>query len=213
MRSSRREGAASHGSRRAAMIGPANVAAAAAIISRRPATARGRRPVERDQVVAAADVGVADEDLRHGVALRSGRSWSSRSAGLLVDADLVDRLDAALLQQRLGALAIRAEPVLYILTACMRISGGLLDRQVGGAPGIEAAGERRAFSKPSFFRVATARDARAPVAQTTTSGSDLFFGRSREASSEASGTLLAPAAWPAAYSAGSLTSIRTAARG
>ena len=66
------------------------------------------------------------------------------------------------------------------------------------------------FSKPSFFRSATARGAREPFGHTTTRGSDLFFGRSRDDSSEASGTLRAPSGWPAAYSAGSLTSISTA---
>jgi hypothetical protein len=66
------------------------------------------------------------------------------------------------------------------------------------------------FSKPSFFSRTTARCARAPVGQTTTSGSDLFLGRSRDVSRRREGTLRAPTAWPAAYSAGSLMSIRTA---
>src|SRR5438045_2590277 len=54
---------------------------------------------------------------------------------------------------------------------------------------------------------AAARDARAPVGHNTTRGKALFFGRSPDDSSLPSGTFLAPAAWPAAYSAGSLTSI------
>src|SRR6476646_6357153 len=63
--------------------------------------------VERDQVVAAADVGIADEDLRHGVAageLDHGRALG----GALVDPDLVELLDPALAQQRLGPDAVGA---------------------------------------------------------------------------------------------------------
>src|SRR6185436_3520360 len=63
--------------------------------------------VERDQLVAAADVGVADEDLRHRPALRQ-LDHGLALAGLLVDPDLVDRLDAALLQERLRAQTVRA---------------------------------------------------------------------------------------------------------
>ena len=47
------------------------------------------------------------------------------------------------------------------------------------------------------------------MGQTITSGSDLFFGSSREVSSVASGAFFAPTACAAAYSAGSLTSIST----
>src|SRR5688500_17113982 len=64
-------------------------------------------PIERDQVVAAADMGLADEDLRHRVA-----AGQANHVGALrrvdVEADFLHRLDAALLQKRLGALAIRA---------------------------------------------------------------------------------------------------------
>src|SRR6478735_286888 len=45
--------------------------------------------VEGDQLVAAADVGVADEDLRHRPALRQ-LDHRLALAGLLVDPDLVD---------------------------------------------------------------------------------------------------------------------------
>ena len=69
---------------------PARLPAAAIIGAAASSGSRPPRAVERDQVVAAADVGVADEDLRHGVAageLDHGRAL----AGSLVDADLVDR--------------------------------------------------------------------------------------------------------------------------
>src|SRR3990167_7834637 len=64
--------------------------------------------VERDQVVAAADVGVADEDLRHGA---PAGDFDHRVAlgRVQVDADILDLRDATLLQQRLGALAVRAD--------------------------------------------------------------------------------------------------------
>src|SRR6188768_2672345 len=63
--------------------------------------------VERDQFVAAADVSLADEDLRHRPA---ACQLDHRLAlgGLLVDADLIDGLDAALLQERFRAYAVRA---------------------------------------------------------------------------------------------------------
>ena len=55
--------------------------------------------------------------------------------------------------------------------------GRLASRQAARPPASACA-----FSKPSFFSVATARAARAPVGHTTTSGSVLFFGSSLEAS-------------------------------
>src|ERR1017187_4334366 len=63
--------------------------------------------VERHQLFAAADVRLADEDLRYGPAPRQADHCVAL-AGPLVDADLADRLDAALAQQRFGAQAIRA---------------------------------------------------------------------------------------------------------
>src|SRR5215472_6969572 len=63
--------------------------------------------VERDELVAAADVDVADEDLRHRPAMRQANHVLAL-VGLEVDADLVDLLDPALLEERLGAQAIRA---------------------------------------------------------------------------------------------------------
>src|SRR5690348_7765678 len=63
--------------------------------------------VERDQLVAAADVDVTDEDLRHRPAVREAHHVLAL-VGLEVDADLVDLLDAALLEERLGAQAVGA---------------------------------------------------------------------------------------------------------
>jgi hypothetical protein len=51
--------------------------------------------VERDEVVAAADMGVADEDLRHG-APAGELHHGVALGGVQVDADLLDLLDAAL---------------------------------------------------------------------------------------------------------------------
>ena len=70
-------------------------------------------------------MGVADEDLRHGAA--AGELHHRRALGRVqVDADFVDRIDPALLQQRLGAHAIRADRVVYILTAaCSGVSSRL----------------------------------------------------------------------------------------
>src|SRR5690606_32361731 len=63
--------------------------------------------VERGQVVEAADVALADEDLRHG-APAGLLDHLVTAHGIEVDPDLLDLLDAALLQKHLGALAIRA---------------------------------------------------------------------------------------------------------
>ena len=84
---------------------------------------------------------------------------------------------------------------MYILTACIgldrRLQAVFSTGRLARAPGGQAAGERACVleSRASSAR-ATARGARAPVGQTTTSGSALFFGRSREVSRLASGTLL-----------------------
>src|SRR5664280_23087 len=155
--------------------------------------------IERDQLVAAADMRVADEDLRHGVAMRQldHRLAFGRP---LVDADLVDRLDAALRQQRLRAQAVGAA------SGAEHLHGLHRDSQAAAAVAVFSTGRlaarqalrppasTRVSAKRSLFSTATARCARAPVAQTTTSGSDLFFGRSRELSRLASGTLRAPTA-------------------
>jgi hypothetical protein len=64
-------------------------------------------PVEIDQIIAAADVGVADEDLRHRAP--AGQLHHLRALRRFeVDADFVDVADPTLLQQRLGADAVRA---------------------------------------------------------------------------------------------------------
>src|SRR5688572_16834409 len=63
--------------------------------------------VERDQVIAAADVGVADEDLRHGAPL-GGVHHRDAGLGVAVDADLLDLFDALGLEDLLGSNAIRA---------------------------------------------------------------------------------------------------------
>ena len=58
-------------------------------------------PVERNQVVATADMGVADEDLRH----RASASQVHHRRALRrieIDPDLVERFNAALPQQRFG---------------------------------------------------------------------------------------------------------------
>jgi hypothetical protein len=64
--------------------------------------------VQRDEIVATAHMGVADEDLRHGAAagaVHHGLAFLR----VQVHADLLDLLDAALLQQHLGADAERAD--------------------------------------------------------------------------------------------------------
>src|SRR5690348_11070800 len=63
--------------------------------------------VQRDELVAAADVDVADEDLRHRPAVRKADHLLAL-VGVEVDADLVDLLDAALLEKRLRPQTIRA---------------------------------------------------------------------------------------------------------
>src|SRR6185369_3860548 len=154
--------------------------------------------VERDQLVAAADVDVADEDLGHRPAVRHANHVLAL-VGLEVDADLIDLLDAALLQKRLGAQAIRARRGAVHLDGqhqAVFSVGRFAARQAAKPPASAVE-----FSKPSFFSTATARGARAPVGQTTTTGTALFFGSSRDVSRLASGTLFAPTAWPAAYSA------------
>src|SRR5690606_38125358 len=63
--------------------------------------------VERDQVVAAAHVMLADEALRHGAP--PGDLHHVLALGRVqVDADLLDGVDAALLEQRLGVQAVGA---------------------------------------------------------------------------------------------------------
>src|SRR5690606_21802748 len=64
-------------------------------------------PVERRQVVEAADVALSDEDLRH----RAAAGFLDHLVAtrrLEIDVDLLDVGDAARLQKHLGALAIRA---------------------------------------------------------------------------------------------------------
>ena len=118
------------------------------------------------------------------------------------------------LEQRLGAHAVRADGggvhldghVRSAVRECRaRRSGGLFDRQVGFAPGREAAGERlgllvaRASSARASARVARARrwGTPAPAAAPCSSAA-----RVEPLSSWPSGTLRAPTAWPAAYSSG-----------
>ena len=64
--------------------------------------------VQRDEVVAAAHMGVADIDLRHGAAA-GARHHGLALGGIEVDADLLDLLHAARLQQLLGADAVGAD--------------------------------------------------------------------------------------------------------
>src|SRR5450755_3396904 len=64
-------------------------------------------PVEFDQLVAAADVGLANEDLRNGVAT-GPLDHLGALRRIDVEANLVERLDAALFEERLRALAVRA---------------------------------------------------------------------------------------------------------
>src|SRR6185295_14465839 len=63
--------------------------------------------VEPDEVVAAADMGRTDEDLRHRAAA-GDLDHRVAFGGVQVDADFFDVLDAALLEQHLGTYAIRA---------------------------------------------------------------------------------------------------------
>ena len=103
--------------------------------------------------------------------------------------------------------------VVYIFTAGMsRSSGGFLDRQVGLAPGRQAAGQHDASSRSrACFSVAAARDWRAHRSRRPAppAASCSWAGRSSSRRLP-SGTFFAPTAWPAANSAGSLTSISTA---
>ena len=141
---------------------------------------------------------------------------------------------AALLEQRLGADAVRADlrwctsshafgPAIVArndahvasaptLPRGLRDSrrGRLLDRQVGVAPGLQAAGEGAARSRsPSLRNIARgARGARAGGAHHH-QRQRLVLGSSSAPCSVANGTLRAPAAWPRANSSGSLTSIST----
>ena len=84
-------------------------------------------------------------------------------AGLQVDADLVDRstprcFSSALARMQYGQTAVRVH--LDGLHRAGR-SGGLLDRQVGGAPGGQAAGQRRACSRSRASSARRRRAARA----------------------------------------------------
>ena len=183
--------------------------------------------VERDQVVAAADVGVADEDLRHGAApgelhhahrVRPG-SRSTRTSSIVVD--------AALLQQRLGADAVRADLRGVHLTG----QRSAVDMRRGRiASAASAPGSGRASRSAGWLRARPPcrRPARAPFRsppcaaaqrratrarrwrRSPPAAAPCCVGRPLALSSCASGTLRAPAAWPAANSAGSLTSISTA---
>src|SRR5664280_2492149 len=197
--------------------------AAPSAARRSPAIVPGRRlsragkqrlepagPIERHQLFAAGDGRLADEDLRHGSAPCEA-DHGIALAGPLVDPNLVDRLDAALAQQGLGAQAKGARRRAVHPDGLHRWSQAVFSTgRFAARHAVRPPASTCAFSKPSFFSTGTARDAREPVGQTTTTGSDLFFGRSREASRLARGTLLAPTGCAAAYSSGSLTSIRTA---
>ena len=156
---------------------------------------------------------------------------AARCGRVEVDADLVDLLDAALLQQRLGAHAVRADlgrvHLDRIHAACLVVgdrrdcprrgeavpvgaqaafsTGRLASRQAAVPP---ASGTRLLVAGLAQQRRRACRRARrsgtpAPAA------APCCVGRSLALSSWPSGTLRAPAAWPAAYSAGSLTSIST----
>ena len=64
--------------------------------------------VQRDEVVAAAHMRGANEDLRNGATARDLHHVVALG-GIQVDTDLVDLLHAPLLEQRLGAHAIGAD--------------------------------------------------------------------------------------------------------
>jgi hypothetical protein len=183
----------------------------------------------------------------------------SRCGRVEVDADLLDLLDAALLEQRLGAHAVRADlrgvhldgvhgatlPVNRVrigdrrsrtVVACRpgRDQGShrSLPAQalaptcaalpaLGGGSGdfSRSAGWPRA-RPPAAGHGATAFRSRPCAAARGAAGARagrahhhqrqaLLVGRSLDLRALPNGTLRAPAAWPAAYSAGSLTSIST----
>src|SRR5205085_7419002 len=77
--------------------------------------------VECDEVVATAHVGVADEDLRHR-ASAGDLHHGLPLGGVQVDANFVDQLDAALLEEHLGADAIRAHLRGVHLHECHRVA-------------------------------------------------------------------------------------------
>src|SRR6478609_4062674 len=114
----------------------------------RPATGSGalqqRRQaaaaVERDQVVAAADMGVADEDLRHRAPAREVHHGGARLR-VAVDADLLDLIDTLGLEDLLRANAVRANGGGVHLDGLHRgylVEGsGLFKRQISVFPGFE----------------------------------------------------------------------------
>jgi hypothetical protein len=69
---------------------PADRRASGRVLSRPAAAQQAAALVERDQVVTAADMGVADEDLRHGAAAGEGHHVVALHR-VQVDADLFDR--------------------------------------------------------------------------------------------------------------------------
>ena len=135
---------------------------------------------------------------------------ASRCAGLLVDADLVDRLDAALLQQRLGAQAVRAGRRAVHLDGLHRL------RRSSRSAGWRRARRRGRRRAPSCSRSRASSARRRRAARARRSGrrrraaATCSWAARARSRAPASGTLRAPTAWPAAYSAGSLMSIRTA---
>src|SRR6185436_8792731 len=165
------------------------------------------------EIVAAADVALADPDLRHGAAAAGLLRHLGAQLGLQVDADLLD-LRAFRQQQALGRLAERARrggvhqhtglaqgPVLYFSTgkpACCQAP----------MPPLRFT----TLAKPCFLRAPMAFAARlVPVSQYTMSGRSLRLARSFAPSSRrASGTFFAPRICPAPYSPGSRTSTTSA---
>src|SRR4051794_18616691 len=141
---------------------------------------------------------VADEDLRHGASPRK-RHHRGALRGIEIDANVLDGLDAALLQQCFGMNAVGAHlravhldrlHAVHTRVQAADFSTGRFAARHASKPPASA----RALAKPSCFSVATALLARAPVGHTTTSGSALFFGSSFEPARLASGTLREPAA-------------------
>ncbi len=64
--------------------------------------------VERDEIVTATNVGLANENLRHGAPAGELHHGIS-SRGVQIDADFIDDINASGLEQRLGAHAVGAD--------------------------------------------------------------------------------------------------------
>ena len=153
------------------------------------------RAVERDQVVAAADVG---SPMKICGTVRRPVSCiiSARCAGLEVDADLLDRSTPRCLQQRLGALAVRADRGavhLHGLASRRRrqavfSTGRLASRQAPRPPASARASRSRASSATATAR----RRTRAGRADDHERQRLVLRQVAASASSCASGTFFAP---------------------